>query len=154
MLHELAETIRQRALIMILSDFFIQPKHWQVAFSTCDSVRHDVAIFHLLDPLELDFKLPASNEVPRHGRWSGVFAGPNDIVDRYNKVFESYLQQLKQVVLESAIDYQRVTIDENYEQALVRFLVGRAQARGCDELPSTVDSDRTANRSVCRSLFI
>ena len=37
---------------------------------------------------------------------------------------------MKQVVLESAIDYQRISIDENYEQALVRFLVGRAQAKG------------------------
>ena len=41
-----------------------------------------------------------------------------------------YLSDLKQVVLESAIDYQRVSLAENYEQVLVRFLVGRAAAKG------------------------
>jgi hypothetical protein len=33
-------------------------------------------------------------------------------------------------VLESAIDYQRATLDEDYEKVLVRFLMSRAQARG------------------------
>ena len=59
-----------------------------------------------------------------------IFAEPNDIADRYDKALQQYLVQMKQVVLESAIDYQRISIDENYEQALVRFLVGRAQAKG------------------------
>jgi hypothetical protein len=59
-----------------------------------------------------------------------IFAEPNDIADRYDKALQQYLTQLKQVVLESAVDYQRISIDENYEQALVRFLVGRAQAKG------------------------
>ena len=59
-----------------------------------------------------------------------IFAEPNDIADRYDKALQQYLTQLKQVVLESAIDYQRISLDENYEQALVRFLVSRAQAKG------------------------
>jgi hypothetical protein len=41
-----------------------------------------------------------------------------------------YLTELRRVVLESAIDYQRVSIDEHYEQVLARFLVGRALAKG------------------------
>ena len=59
-----------------------------------------------------------------------IFAEPNDIADRYDKALQQYLTQLKQIVLESAIDYQRISIDENYEQALVRFLIGRAQGKG------------------------
>ena len=53
-----------------------------------------------------------------------------EIADRYDKALHQYLAQLRQVVLESAIDYQRISIDENYEKALARFLVGRAQAKG------------------------
>ncbi len=37
---------------------------------------------------------------------------------------------MQQVVRESAVDYHRVTIDENYEQVLIRFLVGRTRSRG------------------------
>jgi hypothetical protein len=41
-----------------------------------------------------------------------------------------YLDDMKQVVLESGIDYSRVLTDESYEQVLARFLVGRATGRG------------------------
>jgi hypothetical protein len=37
---------------------------------------------------------------------------------------------LKQVVLESAVDYHRISLEENYEQVLARFLVSRAAAKG------------------------
>jgi hypothetical protein len=33
-------------------------------------------------------------------------------------------------MLESAMDYHRVTIDEDYEKVLMRFLVGRTRAKG------------------------
>ena len=59
-----------------------------------------------------------------------IFAEPNDIADRYQKALHHYLDELKQVVLESAIDYQRVSLDDDYEQVLARFLVSRAAAKG------------------------
>jgi hypothetical protein len=59
-----------------------------------------------------------------------VFAEPNEIAERYHKVLGDYLAQLKTVVLESAVDYHRVTLDEDYERVLMRFLVGRTRAKG------------------------
>jgi hypothetical protein len=59
-----------------------------------------------------------------------VFAEPNEIADRYHKVLEEYLAQVKQIMLESAMDYHRVTIDQDYERVLMRFLVGRTRAKG------------------------
>ena len=46
------------------------------------------------------------------------------------QAINGYLDALKQVVLESGVDYNRVTIDENYEQVLIRFLVGRTRTKG------------------------
>ena len=34
------------------------------------------------------------------------------------------------VVLESAVDYHRVNIAEDYEQILIKFLVGRTRSKG------------------------
>ena len=60
-----------------------------------------------------------------------MFAEPNEIADRYHKALGRLpARSCKQVVLESAVDYHRVTIDEDYEQVLMRFLIGRAQAKG------------------------
>src|SRR5437868_13948959 len=59
-LHELAETIRPRALIIIASDLFIEPELLRGCFQHLHFRKHDVAVFHLLDRLELtfDFRRP------------------------------------------------------------------------------------------------
>lgn len=129
-LHELAETIRQRALVVVISDLFIEPDILRGCFQHLRFRHHDTAVFHLLDPLELNFQFRRPMRFLDMEGGPAIFAEPNDIADRYDKALQNYLVQLKQVVLESAIDYQRILIDEDYEQALVRFLVGRTQAKG------------------------
>lgn len=129
-LHELAETIQQRALIVIVSDLFLEPEILGNCFQHLRFRKHDVAVFHLLDPLELDFTFRRPMRFLDMEGGPSIFAEPNDIADRYKRALNEYLAGLKQVVLESAIDYQRATLDEDYEKVLIRFLMSRAQARG------------------------
>jgi hypothetical protein len=37
---------------------------------------------------------------------------------------------MKQIVLESGVDYHQVSLDEDYEQVLMRFLIRRTRTRG------------------------
>ena len=129
-LHELAETVRQRALVVIISDLFIEPELLRGCFQHLRFRKHDVAVFHLLDPQELGFQFRRPMRFLDMEGGPAIFAEPNDIADRYQKALADYLDGLHQVVLESAVDYHRVTIDEDYEQVLLRFLVGRTRAKG------------------------
>lgn len=129
-LHELAETIRQRALVVILSDLFVEPELLRGCFQHLRFRRHDVAVFHLLDPQETGFTFRRPMRFLDMEGGPSIFAEPNDIADRYQKALNGYLDGLTEVVRESALDYQRVAIDEDYEQVLIRFLVGRTRARG------------------------
>jgi uncharacterized protein (DUF58 family) len=126
-LHELAETIRQRALIVILSDLFVEPMLLQQAFEHLRFRKHDVAVFHLLDPLELKFNFLRPMRFLDMEGGPSIFAEPNDIIDRYQRALEEYLTAMKQIVLESAIDYHRVSVDEDYEQVVLRFLTARTK---------------------------
>ena len=129
-LHELAETIRQRALVVILSDLFVEPELLRGCFQHLRFRKHDVAVMHLLDPQELAFTFRRPMRFLDMEGGPAIFAEPNDIADRYHKALGTYLDDFKQVVLESAIDYHRISIDENYEHALMRFLVGRTRGKG------------------------
>jgi uncharacterized protein (DUF58 family) len=129
-LHELAETIRQRALIIIISDLFVEPELLRSCFQHLRFRKHDVAVFHLLDPSELNFSFRRPMRFLDMEGGPSLFAEPNEIADRYHKALDGYLDQLHQVVLESAVDYHRVSIDEDYEQVLMRFLVGRTRLKG------------------------
>jgi uncharacterized protein (DUF58 family) len=129
-LHELAETIEQRALVVIVSDLFIEPEELRVSFEHLRFRRHDVAVFHLLDPRELRFDFHRPMRFLDMEGGPSVFAEPNEIADRYHKALGHYLDGLAQLVLESVVDYHRVSIDEDYENVLRRFLVGRTRQRG------------------------
>ncbi|MBI3864213.1 MAG: DUF58 domain-containing protein [Planctomycetia bacterium] len=129
-LHELAETIRQRALIVIISDLFVEPELLRGCFQHLRFRKHDVAALHLLDQQELDFNFRRPMRFLDMEGGPAVFAEPNEIAERYHKVLGDYLAQLKQVVLESGVDYHRITIDEDYEKVLMRFLVGRTRVKG------------------------
>ena len=129
-LHELAETVRQRALVVIVSDLFTEPAELAKAFGHLRFRRHDVAVFHLLDPQELAFTFQRPTRFFDLEGGGSIFADPVEIADRYHRAVAAYLESLRQIVLESGIDYHRVLTDEPYEQVLARFLVGRAAARG------------------------
>src|SRR5436309_4479996 len=129
-LHELAETIRQRALVVILSDLFVEPELLRGCFQHLRFRKHDVAVFHLLDRQEVSFDFRRPMRFLDMEGGPAVFAEPSDIADRYREAVRAYLESLRAVVLESAVDFHRVSLDENYEQVLARFLVGRARAKG------------------------
>jgi uncharacterized protein (DUF58 family) len=129
-LHELAETVRQRALVVILSDLFVEPEELRGCFQHLRFRKHDVVTFHLLDPQELrfDFRRPMRFLDMEGG--PAIFAEPSEIADRYRKAVDRYLGDLRGVVLKAGVDHHEVHIDASYEEVLRRFLVGRLRVRG------------------------
>ena len=125
-----AKRFANAALIIIISDFFVETDALRSCFEHLRFRKHDVAAFHLLDPLELgfDFRRPMRFLDMEGG--PAIFAEPNEIAERYYKVLQEYLAAMKQLVMETAVDYHRVSIDSSYEQALVRFLLGRHRHGG------------------------
>jgi uncharacterized protein (DUF58 family) len=129
-LHELAETISQRALVVIISDFFVDPTELRECFEHFRFRKHDLAAFHLLDPLELSFTLQRPMRFLDMEGGPALFAEPAEIADRYHAALARYLQTMRQLVLETEVDYHLTSLGIDYEQTLQRFLLGRTRAGG------------------------
>ena len=129
-LHELAETVRQRAQIVILSDMFIEPPAMRDCFEHLRFRKHDVSLFHLLDPEEIGFEFQRPTRFLDMEGGTSIFVEPNEIADRYHAALQEYLTAVKKVVLETGVDYRRVIIDQSFESELSDFLVQRAAQRG------------------------
>ncbi len=129
-LHELAETVDERALIVIISDLFVEPAALRRCFEHLRFRKHDVAAFHLLDRREIRFDFQRPMRFLDMEGGPSIFAEPSDIADRYHKAIGAYLNDLRALTLELAIDYHRVSLDDDYEKALMRFLVGRTRTKG------------------------
>ena len=91
-LHELAETDSPAALFVILSDLFIDPELLRACFQHMRFRKHDVAVFHLLDPRELDFDFRRPMRFLDMEGGPALFAEPNEIAARYHKALGGYLE--------------------------------------------------------------
>jgi hypothetical protein len=117
-------------LVVIISDFFVEPAALKRSLEHLRFRKHDVAAFHLLDQQEVDFAFGRPVRfVDMEGNTS-LFVEPNEIADRYQRALQNYLKEMQKIVLETAVDYHRVLTSESYEHPMMRFLVGRTRARG------------------------
>jgi uncharacterized protein (DUF58 family) len=129
-LHEVAETVRQRALVIVISDFFVEPAELKSCFEHLRFRKHDVAAFHLLDTQELGFEFQRPVRFLDMEGGSAIFADPVEITDRYQRALRDYLEQMRTITNQTGVDYHRIVTQENYEQPLTRFLIGRTRSRG------------------------
>ena len=129
-LHDAAEKIRQRALVVILSDFFVPPVELKSAIQHLRFRKHDVAAFHLLDQRELDFDFDRPARFIDMEGGEAVLADPSLIARNYREAVRLYLAEMDELVRTTGMDYRRVKMDERYDDVLARFLLGRTPKRG------------------------
>ena len=124
-LHTVAEKIKQRALVVVLSDFFTDPEELGDAFQHLRYRKHDIALFHLLDRQEIDFAFDRPHRFVDLEDSSTLVAEPTLIVDEYKKALDDYLTALEAKANDAQADYQRIVTDQNYEEVLSGFLTNR-----------------------------
>ncbi len=124
-LHDLAEKIRRRAVVIVVSDFFCDVEPLMSCFQHIRFQKHDLAVFHLLDRAEVDFQFDRPIRfVDMEGPLSLV-TEPATIRDEYLRQFKIYLEQMRAGCHEFEADYRRVLTDESAEKVLADFLTQR-----------------------------
>ncbi len=125
-LHDLAEKVRRRALVIVFSDFFCEVDALLNCFQHLRFQRHDLAIFHLLDRAELEFQFDRPVRFVDLESSASIVTEPSSIRDEYLRQIGLFLEQLRSGCHEFGADYRRVITDQGYEKVLADFLVERA----------------------------
>jgi uncharacterized protein (DUF58 family) len=126
-LHDLAEKIRPRALVVVFSDLFHDPEELLSAFQHLRFRKHDLAIFHLLDPAELKFEFDRPVRFVDLESTGSIVTEPSLVRATYLAELERFLARLTAGCREFKADYRRVLTDQPYDRVLADFLVERAQ---------------------------
>jgi uncharacterized protein (DUF58 family) len=127
-LHELAEKVRRRALVIVFSDFFCDMELLLNSFQHLRFQKHDLAVFQLLDRMEMDFKFDRPVRFVDLESSFNLVTEPGLVRDRYLEQLNSFLESLRAGCHEFKADYRRVVTDQNYEKVLADFLVERARS--------------------------
>ncbi|HEY3854243.1 MAG TPA: DUF58 domain-containing protein [Verrucomicrobiae bacterium] len=126
-LHDLAEKVRRRAMVVVISDFFCDLEPLLNAFQHLRFQKHDMAVFQLLDRAELDFQFDRPVRFVDLESSLGIVTEPSTIRDEYLRQLNLFLEALRDGCHEFGADYRRVVTDQLFERVLADFLVARAQ---------------------------
>lgn len=126
-LHDLAEKIRRRAVVIVVSDFFCDPAPLMESFQHLRFQKHDLAVFQLIDREELEFQFDRPVRFVDLESSHSLVTEPASIREAYLKQFHAHLELMRSGCHEFNADYRRVVTDESCEQVLADFLVERSR---------------------------
>ncbi len=131
-LHEIAEKIHKRSLVIIFSDMFQNTIDNQEIFTALQHLKHnkhEVLLFHVTDILtELNFDFEE-----RPYEFQDMESGeklklqPSQIKDLYQQRMKEYYQALRLKCGQFKIDYVEADINKNFDQVLSAFLIKRTK---------------------------
>lgn len=124
-LNLLAEKIRRRGLVIVFSDFFDNPVEILNALKHFRHKKHEVIVFHVLDPRERDFKIGSSANFVDMETGETMLTNPYQIQIAYQNAVNDYINYLKKECLNHQIDYNLIDTSTSYDQALSSYLVKR-----------------------------
>jgi hypothetical protein len=125
-LHEVAELMPRRGLVVLISDLFYAP---DAVFSGLDHLRfhgHDLLVFHVLDPIE--HHMPLEGQIRFHDLESGeeLTTHVDDVKSAYNAAIAAWFAELDESARSRGIDLVALTTDMPLDQALFDYLTKRA----------------------------
>jgi uncharacterized protein (DUF58 family) len=128
--HDLAERIRRRGLIVIISDLFVDPRQLALGLKHFRHKRHEVILFHVLDKYEQTFPFADLTLFKGMEDYQDVFAEPRSLREDYLAELDSFVRHVKRACRHHRIDYVPMTTSDSLGVALSAYLAGRLAMRG------------------------
>jgi uncharacterized protein (DUF58 family) len=130
LLHDIAQQITHRGLVIIISDFFENPEALISALHHFRHRRHEVLMLHVMDDDELNFPfrkwtLFQNMELPQHR----LRLDPALMRRQYLDNLRKHLTALRRTAAELNISYSLFNTSNPFDDALSQYLANRMRGR-------------------------
>lgn len=123
--HDLAERIKRRGLIIVLSDLFDDPDKLLSGLKHFRHRNHEVVVFHILDPRERDLNFDSETRFVDLESGSQIATEPWHIAPAYREHMENLIARFRQECRDALIDYVLLDTEEPFDTALFNYLAKR-----------------------------
>lgn len=123
--HDLAERLKKRGLVVIFSDLFDDVGQLLAGLKHFRHRRHEVVVFHVLDPAELDFPFTRSTKFKGLEGWDDLLTDPRALRKAYLREFDAFRRQVMTGCRARRIDYVLLRTDQSLDVALSGYLASR-----------------------------
>jgi uncharacterized protein (DUF58 family) len=119
------ETLRRKGIVVLISDFYEDPEDVIQSVRLLQSPGHDVMVFHILDPAELEFPFETSTDFQDMETREQLPVVPGKLRERYRGLVAAHTEELEDRFTAGQVDYAVLDTSKPLDQALFRFLLHR-----------------------------
>lgn len=128
-LHELADRVRKKGLIIVISDLFDDVESLRRGLKHLRYRNHEVLVFHVLAHDELTFPFQRMTLFEGLEGYPDELANPSALRDAYMEELRRYLAEVRKICRDDRIDYVQLDTQDKLDVALASFLAARMASR-------------------------
>jgi len=129
-LHEIAELIHKRSLVIIFTDLLDNPDHTNEIIEALQHIKHnkhDVILFQIMDT-DIEKKLNLENrpyEFIDMETGEKLKLNPNEIREKYEEKLQAYFEEIRLRCINLRIDFVETNVSDGVEDVLQKYLIKR-----------------------------
>ncbi len=127
--HELAERIKRKGLIVILSDLFDDPAKLMSGLQHFRYLRHEVIVFQILDDFEQRFPFDSMTQFEGLEGWEDLICDPRSLRKGYLEEYKEFTDKMKRGCRNNKIDFVPISTHQPLDVVLSAYLATRASSR-------------------------
>ena len=122
---DITELLGRKGILVVVSDFYEEPDDVLRAIGPLRARGHDVIVFHVMDPAELEFPFEEASGFEDLETGEQIPVIPAKLRDDYMRVVQQHLATLKKRFTDHRIDYTPLDTSKPLDLALFQYLLAR-----------------------------
>jgi len=126
-LNSIADKIKRRGLVIIISDLFDEIKSVLSALKHFRYMKNEVIVFQILDPVEKSFSFGKDAIFHDIETDEEITTQPYQIQKAYREAFDEFIARIKTECLNSNIEYNLIETSVPFDKALFSYIQKRSK---------------------------
>ncbi|HMP03499.1 MAG TPA: DUF58 domain-containing protein [Gemmatales bacterium] len=128
-LKRVTEAEPARGMVVIISDLLAPREPFFRGLDLLCQRRHDLLVFHVLDPAELEFPFAGTTKFEGMEELPELVCDPRALRDGYLEALNEYLTEVRRGCARRGVEYALVRTTDYLDAVLTRFLTARMTRR-------------------------
>ena len=126
-LRHLAEILKRRGLIVLISDLYDEPANIMAGLKQLKAKGNDIVVFHIMDDFELTFPYQEHAQFEDLETQKKMHVIPEYLRPQYLEILGDHMKQLSSEMAANRIDYTLMNTSKPLDQGLFNYLAARAK---------------------------
>ena len=128
-LQQIGENLSHRGIVLLISDFYEDPDTVIEASRHLRYRGHELIVFHVLDPAEMDFPFEEASSFQDLESGQMIPIVPEELAEDYRRLVREHTAELERRFAASQIDYAVLNTAQPLDFALFQYLSSREKLR-------------------------